>query len=191
MRGKTVVASKRDMPSFGVLTPGKMAAAGLGGALGGAIAGGMAASEGKKLLARHQVPDPEDAVARPLLKTVAARTGAKALPEPAVKVSGSDAKKIAAAYPQADYVLDVRTTGWTGGYYPFALTKYFIAHGTKMRLIERSSGRVVAEGFHHYQGEDKDNAPDYDGIFANGAAFLKSETKKSTDGAVGAFSGLF
>ena len=42
MRGKTVIATKRDMPSFGVIKPEAMALAGLGGAVGGAIAGGVA-----------------------------------------------------------------------------------------------------------------------------------------------------
>ncbi len=191
MRGKTVIASQREMPSFGVLTPGKMAAAGLTGPIGGAIAGGMAESEGKKLLQKYRVAVPEETVMKPLLKSLTSRTGARALPESSTKVTGGDPKEIARAYPQADYILDVRTTGWMGGYYAFALSKYFIVYGTKMLLIERSSGRVVAEGFHSYRSDDRENAPDYDGIFANDAAFLKAETKKGTDGAIQHFSGLF
>lgn len=188
MRGKTVVASKRALPSFAVLKPEAMAAASLGGAIGGAIAGGIAESQGKQQLLIHKIPPPEDTISSQVMKSLVARTGARPLPSPSSTVANEKPAAIAAQYQPADYVLDVRTTGWMGVYYPMTLTKYSIIHGSKMRLIEAKSGRVIAEGFHSYQGKDKKNAPNYVGIFSNGAAFLRAETKKSTDGAVSVFS---
>jgi hypothetical protein len=189
MRGKTVVVSKREMPGFAVMTPGKAVTAGMTGLVGGAIVGAVAANEGKEALQRHHVAAPENGVSQGLLKQLVSRNGARPASAPTT-VKGGNAQEIAGAYPQADYVLDVFTTAWMGSYYPGTFSKYYILHGTKMQLIERSSGRVVAEGFHSYKGEDKERAPDYDGIFANDAAFLKAETKKSTDGATATFSGL-
>lgn len=189
MRGKTVVISKREMPGFSVMTPGKAATAGMTGLIGGAIVGAVAANEGREALQRHRLPAPETSVAQGLAKPLESRTGARVVPANTT-IRDSGAKALSNAYPQADYVLDVCTTAWMGSYYPMTLTKYFIMHGTQMRLVERASGRVVAEGSHFYKGEDKDHAPDYDGIFANDAAFLKAETKKSTDGATSKFSGL-
>jgi hypothetical protein len=60
-----------------------------------------------------------------------------------------------------------------------------------MQLMETSTGRVVAEGFSLHQDKDREHAPDYDGIYSNGAAYLKTETKKGTDAAISNFNGLF
>jgi len=190
MRGKTVVISKRELPGFAVITPGKAVTAGLTGPIGGAMVGLSATKEGQALLKQHQVIAPETTMAQELAKPLAAKTGARVIPA-TNSVSALDVKSLSSAYPQADYVLDVATTAWMGSYYPMTFTKYFILHGTRMVLVERNSGRIIAQGFHVYQGKDKDHAPNYDGIFANNAAFLKAETKKSTDGAISEFSGLF
>ena len=189
MRGKTLVVSKHAMPGFPVMTPGKAVTAGLTGAIGGAIVGAVALKEGNDNVRLYQLAAPETAVTPPLSKQLVSRSGAKLIPTTATAKSMRP-EDLAAAYPQADYVLDVATTAWMGSYYPGSLNKYYVMHGTKMRLVERTSGRVMAEGFHLYKGEDKDHAPNYDGIFANNAAFLKAETKKGTDGATAKFSGL-
>jgi hypothetical protein len=189
MQGKTLIVSKREMPGFAVITPGKAVTAGLTGPIGGAAVGLAAAKEGQSLLQRHRVSAPEAAVAPVLAKQLASRSGVRVVPANGI-LTGADPKSISNTYPQADYVLDVFTTAWMGSYYPMTLNKYFIMHGTKMRLVERATGRVVAEGSNFYQGQDKEHAPDYDGMFANDAAFLKAETKKSTDGATSKFSGL-
>ena len=191
MRGKSLIATKRDMPAFGVITPGAMMTAGLTGPIGGAIVGGMASSEGKSQVSKHQLQVPEDTISTQLMKTLVSRTGAKALPTASNKVVKEDPKAIAALYHPADYILDVRTTGWTGIYYPMTLTKYRIIYGAKMRLIEASSGRVIAEGFNAYMPDDKEHAPTYEGIYSNNAAFLRGETKKGTDAATSVFSAQF
>jgi hypothetical protein len=194
IRGKSVMASKRNMPPFGVMTPGAMAASSvgiLGGAVGGGIVGGIvggvAQEKGRKQIVAHGIPVPEDAISRDLVKQMTFRHGMKALPTPQDPVRDEKPETIAAQYGKADYILDVCTTGWGGGYYPMNFSKYFISYSAKMRLIDTKTGRVIAEGFHSYQGKDKQNAPDHDGIYANGASFLRSETKKGTDGATTAF----
>lgn len=191
MRGKSVISSRREMPAFGVIKPEAMALAGLGGAVGGAIAGNIANSQGKTEVAKHHLPVPEETISKQVLKTLVSKTGARELPYPTIMVADEKPAAIAAQYRPADYVLDIRTTGWMAAYYPMTLTKYYIVYGAKMRLIETSSGRVVAEGFSAYQGKDKDHAPNFDGIYSNDAAFLRAETKKGTDGATSVFSAQF
>jgi hypothetical protein len=191
MRGKTVIPTKRDMPAFGVLKPEAMAAAALGGAIGGAIAGGMAESQGKAQVAKHHLPIPEETISTQVMKNLVAKTGASPLSAPSSKVADDKPAAIAAQYQPADYVLDIRTTGWMGTYYPFTFSKYFIVYGAQMRLIETKSGRIVAQGFGSYQGKDKANAPDFTGIYANNAAFLRAETRKGTDAAIQTFTAQF
>jgi hypothetical protein len=185
--GKTMMASKRNMPPFAVLTPGAAAAGALGGAVGGGIAGAVAQERGRKQLVAHQISTPEDEISKDLGKWMASRHGTKILAVPSDVVRDENPGAIAAQYNKADYILDVRTINWGGAYYPMSFSKYFIFYSAKMRLIETKTGRVVAEGFHAYKGTDKQNAPDYDGIYANGSSFLRNETKKGIDGALAAF----
>ena len=191
MRGKTVVPTRRDMPGFGVMKPETMVMASLGGAIGGAIAGGIADAQGKAQVAKHRLPIPDETISTQVMKNLVAKTGARPLPIPASKVADEKPAAIAAQYQPADYVLDIRTTGWMGMYYPMTFTKYFITYAAQMRLIETKSGRIVAQGFGSYQGKDKEKAPNFSGIYANDAAFLRAETRKGTDIAIHTFTSQF
>ncbi|MBN8459722.1 MAG: hypothetical protein J0M04_17975 [Verrucomicrobia bacterium] len=190
MKGKTFTVTSRRMPSHAVFKQSAMGAAMLGGAVGGAIAGTIAEAEGKTQIQRHNIANPNDTLSREVAKALAARTGARQV-APRGTTDPTDPAKVAAANQHADYVLDCFVTGWTGIYYPFSLGRYNLIVAAKMQLMESSTGRVVAEGYQVYQGNDRANAPDYDGIYANGAAFLKAETAKGLGGAIGNFSNKF
>ena len=186
LKGKTVVVTTRTMPEHSVLKQSAMTAGVLTGAIGGAVVGGMAAHEGKQQVRKHNIPDPTKTIISPISRHLASRTGCK------ITVANSTTNKlkpadVAAQNAQSDYVLDIMTTSWMGTYYPMSFSKYYMTYGAKMNLIETKTGKVIAEGFHFYQGNDKANAPNYDGIYANGAAFLRSETKKGTDAATHVF----
>ena len=187
LNGKTLAVPNHKMPGWGVIKPETAVAAGLGGAIGGAIAGGVAESQGNKEIAKHNIKDPAIIVAEALENQLLGNAGAKRAPGRKVLIEKYDAKEVAALIPDADYILDVRTTGWMGIYYPMTVSKYRVINNLQMRLIERKTGRVMAQGFSAYQSNDKQNAPNFDGIYSNGAAFLKQEIKKSTDQATGIF----
>lgn len=190
MRGKTFTVTTREKPVHWVVKQSAMAAASLTGAIGGGVAGAIAVKEGKAQTEKHHIENPNDRISLEVAKTLVAKTGARQVPSRATTTS-LDPKKVAAENANADYVLDCFTTAWIGNYYPLSIGKYYIVFAAKMQLVETASGRVVAERFSSYQGKDKANAPDYDGIYSNGAAFLKSETKKGTDAAIRNFSGQF
>lgn len=191
MRGKTFVVSKREKPHHFVMKQSAMVAASLGGAIGGAIAGGIADKEGREQIGKHQIANPNDLMTREVTKSLVAKTGAKEVPDKAITKS-LDPAKVAAenSSAKADYVLDCFTTNWMGTYYPFSVGKYFIMFGAKMQLIETATGRVVAQGYSVHQDEDREHAPDYEGIYSNGASYLKTETKKGTGAAISRFTGL-
>ncbi len=188
MRGKTLVVPKHTLRGWGVFKPETAVAAGLGGAIGGAIAGSIAEQQGIKELNKHGIKDPAEGVAKSLEDMLVKKSGVKRLQGAPMIVDDHDPKKIAGKFPTADYILEVRSIAWMGMYYPMTLTKYRVMHTMRMRLIERSTGRVIAQGFSAYQTDDKENAPDFDGIYADGARFLRQEFKKSSDQAVGMFS---
>ena len=179
MKGKTFAVTTRRMPEFSVMKASAVAGAALGGAIGGAIAGSMAASEGAGQVAKHRIPNPNKTMSDELGPFLSARTGMKQVPSQHT-TDTLDSKEIAAQNTGANYVLDCATTGWMGAYYPFHLGRYYIMFSGRTQLIETSSGRIVSQSFDFYQGDDRDNAPDYDGIYTNDAAFLKAETKKGT-----------
>jgi hypothetical protein len=181
LKGKTVAVPNHKMPGWGVLKPETAVAAGLGGAIGGAIAGGVAEQQGNKEIKKHNIKDPAEKVAEVLESQLVQQAGAKRITGSRPFVDKNDAKEVAGLVPGADYILDVRSMGWMGIYYPMTLTKYRVIHNMQMRLIEQKTGRVVAQGFSAYQSDDKANAPNFDGIYANGAAFLKQELKSSSD----------
>lgn len=190
MRGKTVTVSTREKPHHWVMKQSAMMAASLGGAIGGGIAGAMAEKEGSAQIAKHQIANPNDTMTAAVGKDLIRKTGLRLVPSRGT-TKALDPKKVAAENPHADYVLDCFTTAWMGNYYPMSFGKYFIMFGAKMQLVETSTGRVVAEGFSLYQDEDRDHAPDYDGIYSNNAAYLKAQTKIGTDSAIGKFTGKF
>ena len=111
----------------------------------------------------------------------------KSLPGGVGFPEADDAKEVAAAYPGADYVLDVQTVKWGTSHYKIPPTKYFVTIHTRTRLIDAKSGKVVAKSQEEYESKDKDQAPGYDGIFEKDAAFLKGEIQKSSDAASGGF----
>ncbi len=182
-----MAVSKRKMPGWWVMKPEAAMAAGLGGVIGGGIAGGIAERQGKEQLDRHNIKDPAVRISDNLMEYLKASYNIKAASSPGAMSKDIDPKKVVAAHPGAAYVLDTFTSGWVGIYYPLTFTKYRVVYTAKMRLIETSSGRIVAEGFHSYQSDDKANAPNYDGIYSNGASFLKRELKTASDGAIAIF----
>ncbi|MFM2197160.1 MAG: hypothetical protein RLZZ505_592 [Verrucomicrobiota bacterium] len=187
LSGKTVAVAQRKMPGWGVMKPEAVGVASLGGAIGGAIAGSVAESQGKVQLERHGIKDPAVGISENLMGVLGKKYGIKRAPSNGAVTTDLNPSKVAALYPNSDYVLDTFTTGWMGMYYPMTLTKYRVIYGSKMRLIETKSGRIVAEGFYNYQSDDKANAPNFEGIYSNGAAFLKRELKTCSDGATHVF----
>lgn len=190
LRGKKVVVTQRAMPEHAVLKQSAMAGAMLAGPLGGAIAGSMAANEGATQIKRHNISDPTHAVKNATANDLKKKTGCL-ITQANNTTNGLDVKKTIQENSSSDYILDVMTTTWMGMYYPMSFGKYFLTYGSKMNLIETKTGKIVAEGFYIYQGNDRDKAPDYDGIYTNGAAFLKAETKKGTGGAIYQFTSQF
>jgi hypothetical protein len=190
MKGKTVAVIQRGMPEYGVIKPSAVLTASLTGPIGAVFLEDKLAKEGALELYKHHVVNPDETVSGAVTKSLVSKVGVKSVPGSRNKHS-LDPKVIASENRHADYALDCCTLGWMGSYYPLRLHSYWISYTAKMQLIETSTGRVVASGYSHYQGNDPKNAPNYDGIYSNDAAFLKAETKKGADQAIGEFTKSF
>ncbi len=187
LRGKTIVRTERKMPAMAAMTPGKAVGVAFG-PIGGAIAGAAMVSAGNEILATNRIGDPAVGVGKDLVSGLEQKHGMKSAGTKFV--SNDKPQEIAKVCGQADYALDVRTLFWQFGYRPMRLGTYWMTHTEQMRLIECSTGKVVAEGFYAWNPSDEAHFYDYETLVENGAVGLKKEIKSAGDGAKGHFRGL-
>ncbi|MDB6077059.1 MAG: hypothetical protein JWO82_806 [Akkermansiaceae bacterium] len=140
----------------------------------------QARNAGERMVSDYRISDPTGLVTSRLSSALARSTGAKPVtPAHAVTAKGEGTPaEIAATYPSSDYILDLRTTGWGMGTQKMNFRRYYVGHGSKLRLIETKTGRVVAEGFHSFEAGDE-KEPGYEDLTGNGARFLKEELKNA------------
>lgn len=168
MQGKTVALTTRGKkPDFSALTPAK-------GALGlmGAIA---AVSAGNDLILKNDVPVPADAIGLALGQQLQSARGMQLVATPITVVSDEIEQVVAAVNGQANYILDVQTTGWMSVYYPLAWGRYRVIHSAQARLIDTASKQIVAQGACMRTPDAPDSAPTYDELMNNKAEGLKKE----------------
>lgn len=78
-------------------------------------------------------------------------------------------------------VLDVRTLNWMFNYFPASWSHYHVTYGSRMRLIDASTGRVISQVPCSYATDNKAaTAPTYDQLTANGGTLLKSKLAEAT-----------
>lgn len=84
----------------------------------------------------------------------------------------------------ADYLLDVKTLNWMFNYYPTDWSHYRVSYNARLRLIDTTSKKVVAESMcQSVQGDDK-NPPSKEQLLNNQAELLKSYLAKAADACV-------
>lgn len=169
LAGKQVHSTREAAPSFLALTPihGGFAAFGVMAAYG----------EGDTLVAQEGLEDPavmiEDAVARHLRSRHGTAGNGQAL------MFEDDKPDDLAAWARQnnvrDLIVDVETNGWGFSYQGFNFSSYSVAYSALFRLIDPSTGQVLAQ--HFCSGgshDDAEGAPSHDDLLANGSALLKS-----------------
>lgn len=179
LQGKTIVHTRRTMPTFSVLKPVHAVLGPLGGAL--------AVSTGHAIVKTNQVADPAVAIGAALLKEIATRRSMDVL-EPGMPVDSSDPARITAiARGQVNYVLDVETGYWTMAYFPSYWNHYRLMYNANARLIDASSGRIVAQSTCKHAPESKVNAPTYEQLIGSNAEGLKKALQNATDACISQF----
>ena len=168
LSGKTVAVTRHDKAGFSAMTAGK-AAFGLFGA------GAMIAA-GNKIVDDNAIADPADIIERELVPAVAKHYGLKLKEGASPVIKASKPKEIAATQPDVDYVIDVESTGWMFAYYPTDWDKYWIGYGAHVTLIDRASGKAIADAFCNANTNKHAASPSKDSMLENNAQLLKDVT---------------
>jgi hypothetical protein len=163
-----------ERPVFVATTAGKAAMGGLFGAIGGAVAGGAMVSAGQKIAQDNNLQDPAPKIAEGIVTDLAVFNDLTIHDSHGVLAKSADPAALAKTYPGNDLILDVRTTGWSFGYFPTNWTHYRVFYTVTLRLIRTSDSKVLAEGACVRGTEQSsDGAPTYDELLADSATLLK------------------
>lgn len=168
LNGKTVAVTRHEKANFTAMTAGKATFAILG-------AGAMIAA-GNKIVADNDIADPADVLERELATAVAKHYGMQLKEGPAPVIKASKPKDIAATQPDVDYILDVESAGWMFAYYATDWGKYWIGYNGHVQLIDRASGKPVADAFCNASTNKHAASPTKEAMLDNNAQLLKDVT---------------
>ena len=168
LTGKQLHSTREAPPSFLALTATHGAFAVVGVA--------AAAADGNTLVAQAGIEDPapmiEDAIARHLRNRHGTTNGRPLMFD-------DDKPGDLAAWGRRnnvrDLIVDVETNGWGFNYQGFNFSSYTVGYSAVFRLIDSSTGEVLAQHFcAGASHDDAEGAPSHDELLANDAALIKS-----------------
>lgn len=169
LEGKSLVVTRHARPGFSAMTAGK--------AMFGLVGGLAMVAAGNKIIDENQVEDPAGILERELAPALAKRYGLALKPATTPLVEGQNPKKIAGTQPDADYILDIHSTGWMWVYYPSDWNNYAVYYMMKLQLIDAKSGVAVSKMNCTAHTKKDPNPPTRDAMLADGAALLKDMTQ--------------
>lgn len=180
LQGKTIVVDAYETPAFTAMTPGKAAF--------GLIGAGLMLSEGHKFIHDNQIADPAVAIGNGLAQRLAAQYAVVVKPTSSAKPITTDAiDAIVTSYPDSDLVMDARTINWAYAYFPDHWGTYRLIYTAKIRLIDAHTKTVLAEGLCKQIPSYSTDAPDFDTLTGNGAAWAKAKLSSYADSCVNDF----
>ena len=146
----------------------------------GIIGAGLMIAAGKEMVTQYDLEDPAVAVREQLTKLVVERRGTPIVVVDSTKpVTKDDIPALIAAYPGADYLLDIKTFNNTMTYYPTNWVGYRYMYSARVRVVEVAAKSVAAETLCSTAQGDDANPPSYDQMVADRAALLKSYMAKA------------
>lgn len=164
-----------------VFTPSQALVGALTGGVGGAIAGGAAVRSGQAMVTQYGLPNPGLLIRDRFIETLEARGLAHVVEQPAVGLEATDAKALAAHYPEGSVF------AFDGGlahivYYPLRWGRYHMIYVTAARLVQSApsgSARVLWQQTCKSERDEGDQAPTLDALYADNAARLKDWIRQS------------
>jgi hypothetical protein len=167
LQGKTLVVTTHKVPSFTAATAGKA------GLLGGLLGAAAMISAGNKMVKDHSIQDPAIIVRDEVSRAIAAKYGMTITPSDSKIIEVGKVDKIAAIYPDANYILDVQTGMWAHWYYPTKWGTYWLMYTAQVRLIDVNKKTVVSSMFCNVDTKKNENAPSREQLLENNAALMK------------------
>lgn len=166
VRDQRVAVTARQKPGFTAYTPGGATAGILGMAIG--------STEGNRMIAAYDVPNPADAIARDLVLALHDSQGSQPVADPVIVDTSDPAQIAAAAKGRARFVVDVETKLWMLSYFPTDWTHYQVQYTAAARLIDVDTATVLAEAGCKQADAKPEGAPTYDEMVSDRAARLKA-----------------
>jgi predicted small secreted protein len=174
--GKSLVETRYEKPNFTAFTPGRAAF--------GLIGAAAMVSEGNEIVNANNIPDPAQRIATGLSERLSKARSMVTVPNQGRVAANDEVQTLVSTYPEAGYLLDIKTLGWMFNYYPSQWSRYKVTYTARMRLIDASTKDVVAEtACNTVQGDDS-NPPTKDQLLENGAALLKRYLEQAADACV-------
>lgn len=173
LNGSTLAHTKREAAGFMATTAGKAAFGVLG-----AVA---MMNAGKKIIEENNIEDPANYISSSLANDLAKTFNLQVASEKDTAVSSTNVSDLAAEYPQADFILDVRTGSWSFIYFPTDWSHYRVLYSSRLQLIDVKSKRVVADSICSRVPEKTESSPTYEELLAGNAQRLKNELKVAAD----------
>jgi hypothetical protein len=167
LSGKVLAVTRHAKADFNAMTAGK---GGLG--MFGALAG---ISAGNKIVEENRVADPADILEAELAPAVAKHFG-MTLKAGGLLVDGNKPKKIVAAQPDSDFILDLQTRGWSFSYHSTDRDSYWVGYLVQARLFDTRSGKELSKMNCYSDTMDHPESPGKDDLLANQAQLLKDLT---------------
>lgn len=155
--------------------------------LAGLVGLAAAKSEGTTVVEANNVEDPAVAIASALSDTLVTRHGARSLAGPIPAKSGDAATIAASSRGLARFIVDVKTLHWSSHYLQEDASRYRIFYMARARLIDASSGAVVAQAFCKHRPDSAEGAPNYGQLMGNQASGLKRELRTATEDCIAEF----
>lgn len=82
---------------------------------------------------------------------------------------------------ESDMILDIRTSNWGIENFDFSIGKYRVVYSVSLKLVDASSGEVLAENACGRWPSKSNYSPSRDQLLANNASLLKQELKTAAD----------
>jgi hypothetical protein len=165
LQGKTVALTVHERPDFTAMTTGKV--------MGGIFGAFAMVKAGNALVEENHIEDPAVILRTELASAIAGAYGAQILPVDTTPMKASKPKDLAAAHPEADYVLDVRSFNWLYAYFPTRWGNYWVMEIADVQLVDTKTARLV--GNYRCKADTKKLAksPTREQLHADGAQLLK------------------
>lgn len=173
LRKKSFASTQYPPADFAAFTAGKAAF--------GLIGAAVMVSEGNTIVKDNGIEDPARKISRGLIDRLVVSREMQLTKINTTNATNDDIGALISRYPGPDYLLDVKTFNWMFNYYPTDWAHYKVSYSARLRLIDTSNKKVIAETMcSSVQGDDK-NPPSKDQLLENKAALLKKYLDQAAD----------
>ena len=130
-------------------------------------------ASGNKLVNSNNVQDPARIVREQLANALRDTYGALPQAVDETETKSTQTGELAKLHPQSDYILSVKTRGWSYAYFPTAFDRFWTHYIVETKLVDSRSGRLMSKGVCATHTRPNPIRPSIEQLLANQAQLLK------------------